>query len=200
MFEQYGGKRPALHFWRYRLAGLAGGFAGERVIDWPRVGRIIMVCSGNICRSPYAEVRLRDMGFAAASCGTSAIEAAPANDMARRVAAQRGTDLSGHSSNPIACLQIASHDLILVLEPQHLPHLQPVAGRSGAQLSLLGLWCSTSTPFIPDPYDRTERCFNFVFDLIDDALGRITARLMPTTTSSTLQAASPRSAPMQNGR
>ena len=52
-----------------RLLGFYRPFAR---VDWGRVERVVFVCQGNICRSPYAEARGREVGLPASSFGLGA--------------------------------------------------------------------------------------------------------------------------------
>jgi len=54
------------------------------------------VCSGNICRSPYAEAAARRCGLTAISCGIATEKGLPADGTAITEAAQRGLDLTSH--------------------------------------------------------------------------------------------------------
>lgn len=177
MFLRFGGKRPALTFHAHRALHSLGVYRRYLRVEWARVERIVVVCSGNICRSPYAEFKLRQLGVAVVSCGTSAIDAATANSDADRVARERGVDLSAHFSKPATAIEYSDRDLILVLEPQHLACFTGAVAAARSQLSLLGLWCRDPAPFIPDPFGKHDACFRFAFDLIDDAVQHIGSRL-----------------------
>ena len=65
--------------------------------------RVVLVCTGNTCRSPLAEALLRQAlaargvtGVEVSSAGTGAWEGAPASEGAYLVALEHGLDLSGH--------------------------------------------------------------------------------------------------------
>lgn len=88
----------------------------------PSHTRILMVCSGNICRSPLAEVaaaeRFGDANVTVVSAGTVAVAGQPATALMRQVATEHGLDLSGHEATP---LRIAAQpDLIFGMEQEHL--------------------------------------------------------------------------------
>src|SRR5437588_1134030 len=54
------------------LENLTGRHRQFKQIRWDRVARVVFVCHGNICRSPYAEGRAVSFGLPAASFGLSA--------------------------------------------------------------------------------------------------------------------------------
>jgi protein-tyrosine phosphatase len=176
-FDDLGGNRSAAQYFLYRASAMLGGFGRYTTIRPDRVERLVFVCSGNICRSPYADRKVRALGKAAVSCGTSAIDGAPANACAIRIAQERGVDLSMHVSMTMMSLQFRPGDLVIALEPQHLRAVAPLAGQAGAQTTLLGLWCTSRAPYIPDPYARADACFREVFRLIDEALANLLKHL-----------------------
>jgi protein-tyrosine phosphatase len=83
--------------------------------------KVLFVCAGNICRSPFAEGLARrladelglDVDFA--SAGTIAIDGAPASDDALAVAREHGVDLSGHRARRVSSLLTDEADLVLPL-------------------------------------------------------------------------------------
>ena len=82
------------HEWRRRRAGsiaLPGG----------PIRRVMVICHGNICRSPYAAELLarRSGGLEVRSAGLEASEGKPAEPGARRIAKRRGIDLDAHGAH-----------------------------------------------------------------------------------------------------
>lgn len=149
---------------------------------WPRArlqahSRVVFVCLGNVCRSPYAEVRARQTGLEALSCGLSVDVSVPSPAAAVEAAARRGVDLSPHRSRPIDELELDPNDLVLVMEPSMLgPTRKRVP--AGSQVALLGA-CRRSgaaMPYIPDPHGLPDAVFSAVYDTIDrcvDGLARL---------------------------
>lgn len=135
--------------------------------------RIVFVCQGNICRSPYAEILAKKMGLPALSCGVRATGTATANDIAARMAFGRGVDLSGHQSMNIDMLDFGPGDLLLGMEPSHLHNLRDIASQTGACVSLLGLWSSPPRPWIADPYGLAPRVFEKSFGEIEESLAHL---------------------------
>ena len=86
--------------------------------------RILAVCTGNVCRSPMAELLLRDWadpraGLQVASAGTQALVGRPVDDGTAAVLAQLGLDPSRHRARQVTPAMAAGADLILTAERAH---------------------------------------------------------------------------------
>jgi protein-tyrosine phosphatase len=172
-----GGMRSTARVFGHTVLGACGLYRQYQRVDWDQVQRLVFVCSGNICRSPYAAERARSQGIAAISFGVDARGGAGANAAAIRLAQEAGLDLGRHVSMRATDYQSAPGDLLLAMEPLQLAALQTTIGRNGVQASLLGLWCRRPLPFLPDPYGNSDGCFRHVFSLIDTALASVRVRL-----------------------
>jgi protein-tyrosine phosphatase len=88
---------------------------------------ILVVCTGNICRSPIAEGLLRNAlrdryGDAAplvASAGTWGVEGASATSEAVAAAAERGADIDEHRARRLSQVQAADADLVVTMAGEH---------------------------------------------------------------------------------
>lgn len=88
--------------------------------------RIVLVCTGNTCRSPMAEALVRQAlavrnisDVEVFSAGTGAWEGAPASEGAYLVALEHGLDLSEHRARLLTAEVIAGSDLILTMAAHH---------------------------------------------------------------------------------
>jgi protein-tyrosine phosphatase len=171
--KKLGDSRSALRFVTCALAGRFGAYRLYQRIDWVAARRLVFVCSGNICRSPYAAELAKLRGWNTASFGIDASGGAVANDVAQRVAKARGVDLASHVSMRVADFVVRPGDLLIGMEPRHVRAISEFCLGTGAQVTLMGLWSIPQAPFLPDPYGMKDECFEYVFDLIESALERI---------------------------
>ncbi|MGI9584350.1 MAG: low molecular weight phosphotyrosine protein phosphatase, partial [Acidimicrobiia bacterium] len=88
----------------------------------PEITRVLFVCTGNICRSPLAEVmaadQFKDSGIEFSSAGTIAYGGDPAADNSQIVAEEYGLDLSAHRSRRLTA--DLNPDLVFGMEQGHL--------------------------------------------------------------------------------
>ncbi len=84
---------------------------------------ILTVCTGNVCRSPFAEVSLRrqltDLDVRVMSAGTGALVGEPVPEQGQRLARQMGVDLSEHRGRQLLESDVREADLILALAREH---------------------------------------------------------------------------------
>ncbi len=93
--------------------------------------KILLVCTGNTCRSPLAEVLLRralaEAGVAevaVASAGTGAFVGEPASEGSYLVALENGLDLAAHRARVVTRELLAANDLVLTMGRAHLRKLE----------------------------------------------------------------------------
>jgi sulfate adenylyltransferase len=90
--------------------------------------RVLFVCTANICRSPYLELRARqllgpDSGVEVSSAGTHGFDASPVSDTMTAEFAQRGTDVEGFRSRLATGEMVDAADLVLTAEASHRTRL-----------------------------------------------------------------------------
>ncbi|MGV9181959.1 low molecular weight protein-tyrosine-phosphatase [Arcanobacterium canis] len=108
--------------------------------------KILVVCTGNICRSPMGEVvlreRLKEAGIDAevGSAGVSTEETGnPIDPRARRVLAAHGYPVPARSAHQATVSELQA-DLILAMTAGHAKSLRRMMKRTGSDLSRLHLW------------------------------------------------------------
>ncbi len=155
-----------------RLLGLGGGE--------PALG-VLMVCSGNICRSPTAEGVLRAKLQAAGlgeriqvdSAGTQGLHAKePPDPRALAMASRRGYDLSKLRARRVVGEDFVRFQRILAMDEGHLKWLRqasPPDARTRVGLLMDHALTQRGQREVPDPYFGSERDFERVLDLVEDA-------------------------------
>ena len=97
----------------------------------PRPARVLMVCTGNICRSTMAHAILQQE---AARAGVSDEEQGnPIDRRAARVLRDAGYAVPDHRARQIRAAELEEWDLILAMTSRHLGILQRLADRSGVE-------------------------------------------------------------------
>lgn len=98
------------------------------MLDSPRrrMPFILVVCTGNICRSPMAEGFLRSLlasrgagHIDVSSVGTSGWDGSPATHEAVEAALERGVDISGHRARRLDPSHVLSADLVVGMTTAH---------------------------------------------------------------------------------
>jgi protein-tyrosine-phosphatase len=141
-----------------------------------RSGPVLIVCHGNICRSPYGAAALRAMlGGQAEHVVQSAGFIGPGRSspaMARATAAARGVDIENHRSRLITPELLAEAALIVVMSPAQARLLRRTHGVSKERLLVLGDLdpLTSDTRGIRDPFGQPREVFDAVFGRIDRCL------------------------------
>ncbi len=140
---------------------------------------VLVVCVGNICRSPVGERLLRAAvpGLDVASAGIGAVVGAGADGDAAAVAAERGLSLDGHVARQFTAAMGQAADLILVMEPGHRREIMGMYPQLSGKTMLFDQW--TGARGIEDPYRRPPDLHRQVHDQIAAAATAWAARLAP---------------------
>ncbi|MCF2857422.1 low molecular weight phosphotyrosine protein phosphatase [Pseudoalteromonas sp. SMS1] len=132
---------------------------------------ILVVCAGNICRSPTAEYILKDKlvntSIKVSSAGLTALEGKEADSLAKELASAKNVDMSPHRGRQISTSLVNSNSLILVMEQRHLQDLCARYPEARGKTFLLGKWLGDKE--IPDPYRQSREAFEHVYELIEGA-------------------------------
>ena len=153
------------------------------------VTSVLMVCMGNICRSPTAEGvlrhKLRSAGLGdqvqVDSAGTHAWhEGEPPDRRSQQHALARGYDLSSQRSRPVVVQDFERFDLVLAMDWDNLALLEDQCPpRHSAKLGRLSQYAQQrDSPVVPDPYSGAITDFERVLDLVEDACNGLVASLL----------------------
>ena len=123
--------------------------------------RVLIVCAGNICRSPVAERLLRNevggRGIEGHSAGLTAVRGHAMDATARELLEAHGADGEGHVARQVESTMLRQHDLILAMDRAQLSALRGMAPEASGKLFLLGKWIGDRD--IPDPYRQHREAF-----------------------------------------
>jgi len=151
--------------------------------------RVLMVCMGNICRSPTAEAVLRhklqaaglDMRVEVDSAGTYGGHVGePPDARAQRHAKLRGYDLSRLRARRLTAEDFGRFDWLIAMDEDNLARMAELAPHGhGARLELLMAHAKRRTEVtgVPDPYYGPPAGFDHVLDLIEDACDGLVSEL-----------------------
>ena len=154
--------------------------------------RVLLVCMGNICRSPMAEgvVRQRlaaarlEEGMELDSAGTHSYHVGePPDPRAREAAARRGYDISALRGRRVGDDDFDRFDLILAMDEDNLDALRQRCPDDAA--TKLRLFMEFSVRWarqpVPDPYYGGAAGFERVLDMIEDAATGLVAHILERT-------------------
>lgn len=131
--------------------------------------RILVVCTGNICRSPIGERLLRKYlpEKKIDSAGVGALVGHPADHSASLVSEKYDISLDNHIAQQFTGSLSKKYDLILVMEKHHLEDVTKIAPEARGKTMLIGHWLEGKE--VPDPYKQSSEAFEFVYKLLDQA-------------------------------
>ena len=138
---------------------------------------ILVVCTGNICRSPLGERLLQQQlpTLSIASAGICGLAGHPADGHAQRIAAMYGLSLAEHVARPLTASMMREYDLILAMESKQINRISLIAPEARGKALLFGQWLREQE--IPDPYGKSMEAFEYVFRLLGEASQEWTHRL-----------------------
>ena len=147
--------------------------------------KILMVCLGNICRSPLAhgilESKLPSDKFYIDSAGTANYHIGdPPDRRSVRVAKSHGIDISHQRGQQFKTEFFDVYDIIYVMDESNYENVIALARNSNdiAKVKLImDEDLSNSTNYVPDPYYGDESGFEYVYNLLDQVCDKIATKL-----------------------
>jgi protein-tyrosine phosphatase len=121
---------------------------------------ILVVCVGNICRSPIGEgllqAKLPDANIS--SAGIGAMIGYPAAPHSIHLMRQQGFDISTHIARQIDRQMVSDADLILTMEERHNQYIRAKFIGTAGKVHLIGKWIDNHE--IADPIGKDERAYS----------------------------------------
>jgi len=129
------------------------------------IKNMLLVCVGNICRSPMAEHLLRREleGITVVSAGLDALVGHAADPDAIRVCTENGLDISSHRAQQLNLPLVSAADLILTMEGAHKHEIMRRYSSASGKVFRLG---EAGNFDVPDPYRRPVSQFYDAYELI----------------------------------
>lgn len=132
---------------------------------------ILIVCIGNICRSPTAQqvlgAALAPAGISVTSAGLAALRDHPLEPLAGQVLQEHGHVPQAHKARQLSIEAVSAADLILVMEQRHIDGVLNLAPEARGKVFLLGKWQHDRE--ITDPYRQGKPAFVQAYALIEQA-------------------------------
>jgi protein-tyrosine phosphatase len=154
---------------------------------------VLVICTGNICRSPMATGILQHMLPAGlqpvmrvASAGTHALHGHPAEPYAVQATQALGIDIARHRARQLDRKMALAAGDIVVMEAAHARIIHHMAPAARQKVHLLGAFHPARNPFdIPDPYGGSLSDFmnsaHIIQVCVAGLVGYLEDRYMPTT-------------------
>ncbi|WP_291864289.1 low molecular weight protein-tyrosine-phosphatase [Maribacter sp.] len=146
--------------------------------------KILMVCLGNICRSPLAEGILKSKINPAEifvdSAGTAGYHVGNMPDIRSIAVAQKyGIDIHQQKCRKFSSKDFKEFDIIYVMDKSNYENIitQTSNKQDIAKVRLLLSEIDLKTTEVPDPYHDKDEGFEHVFQLIDKACNEIAKKL-----------------------
>ncbi len=149
--------------------------------------RICCVCLGNICRSPMAEVVLREQLSKAGLTERVIVDSAGTGDWhigdrmynkAKAQLARSGYDGDAHRARQFDPSWLSERDLILAMDAANLRDLRALAApEDQTRIKLFGDIVGQSGQDVPDPYGGSAADFAHVLALLETGMSRLVSQL-----------------------
>lgn len=140
------------------------------------MNKLLVVCEGNICRSPMAQglLRSRLAGWRVDSAGLNAVIGAPADPIAISLLRDRGIDIEAHRATQITRKMCLGCDMVLVMDRDQRRRLEELYPEACGRVFRVAEFAEAD---VPDPYRQPEKAFRHALMIIDEGVARWVHRI-----------------------
>lgn len=134
---------------------------------------VLIVCVGNICRSPIGEGLLAQaskahgLGLEVSSAGISAMLGHSADPISIELMQKKGIDISQHVPRQLTSEILAEADVVLVMEAWQQQEIGCLFPSAYGKVHRIGRWSDFD---VPDPYKKSQAAFEEACFLIEKGL------------------------------
>ncbi|OEC84605.1 low molecular weight protein-tyrosine-phosphatase [Acinetobacter sp. YK3] len=130
---------------------------------------VLVVCVGNICRSPMAEYLIKQQhpNLRVESAGISGLIGHPVDDKAQLCMQRLDIDMSLHVAKKLNAEHLKQADLILVMSHNQQKHIEQMWPFAKGKIFRLGHWQNKN---VPDPYQHDQAFFDNTCQLIQQCV------------------------------
>jgi protein-tyrosine phosphatase len=149
------------------------------MLDIRPISKILVLCLGNICRSPMAEGFLkRELpDRMIMSAGIGAMTGHPADPFAVKLMQEHGIDISPHRAQNLTDWMVDAADLILTMEAAQTRFIETAYPACKARLMRIG---ELGEFDVPDPYRQEAEAFRHAQQLIQRGVEDVVANIIRT--------------------
>lgn len=140
------------------------------------IGNILVICIGNICRSPIAEGLLKRAlpEKSVRSAGIGAMIGYPADPFSIQLMQEQGIDISAHRAQSLTSWMVSEADIILVMDQDQKRFVEQKYSTSKGKVFRLGEFGKYD---IPDPYQQDLAVFRQTYSLIAQGVDALIERI-----------------------
>ncbi|MEZ9233750.1 low molecular weight protein-tyrosine-phosphatase [Vibrio amylolyticus] len=143
--------------------------------------KIIIVCTGNICRSPIAESLFKSalpsktFQSAGIAVDESNLTGERAHPSSIEVATENGLVIGEHKAQQLTELMCLENDLVLVMSHEQIDEVAQICPLARSKTMLIGQWIGTGE--ILDPIHLSRESFEIVYDILERAVASWTTKI-----------------------